>query len=131
MWDSNPHLQLEEKFWKHIKISEMEFQISTSEPFTEKSPEDWDRCFRRLERCRIASGLADKDENLQVNMLLYVIGENGDDILVSCALSQDNMKKHEVVKQKFCEYFNQRVHVIYERAIFNRRRQQTAKSVND
>ena len=68
----------------------MEFQISPPEPFTGKSPEDWDRWFRRFEKYRIASGLVEKGENLQVNMLLYLIGENGDDILASFALSQDD-----------------------------------------
>ena len=82
----------------------MEFQISPPKPFTGKLPEEWNCWFRRFKRYRVASDLADKDENsLQVNMLLYLIGENRDDILASFALSQDNKKKYEVVKQKFCE----------------------------
>ena len=109
----------------------MEFQISSPEPFTGKSPKDWDRWFRRFERYRIASGLVEKGKNLQVNMLLYLIGENGDDILASFALAQDDMKKYEVAEQKFCAYFNRRVKVIHERAIFNRIRQQNEESVND
>ena len=45
-----------------------------------------------------ASGLSEKDETVQVNTLLYSMGDEADDILHSFTLSADDMKKYEVVK---------------------------------
>ena len=60
---------------------------------------------------------------MQVNMLLYLMGDNADDILRSFQLSQDDQKKYSVVKGRFDQHFVKH-NVIYERARFNRRKQE-------
>ncbi|UYV75493.1 hypothetical protein LAZ67_13000401 [Cordylochernes scorpioides] len=53
------------------------------EPFNFSNPGDWPKWIRRFERFRQASGLINNPENEQVNMLVYCMGDNADDILLS------------------------------------------------
>ena len=59
----------------------------------------WFECF-----CQ-ASGLDTKGQESQVNMLIYTMGDEADDILSSFGLSDNNQKKYSVVKDKFDNYF--------------------------
>ena len=80
-------------------LDKWEFQISPPEPFTDKKQEDWDRWIRRFERYRVASGLAEKDDKMQVNRLLYLVGEKGENVLASFGLSEEDASKYDVVRQ--------------------------------
>ena len=51
------------------------FQVSLPEPFQFSRPEEWVRWIRRFERFRIASGLAQRDGQVQVNPLIYAMGD--------------------------------------------------------
>ena len=77
---------------------------------------------RRFERFQKASGLEEKDEEVQVNTLIYTMGDDADDILHSFPLSAADSKKYDTVKAKFDAHFVKRRNVIYERAKFNLRR---------
>ena len=99
------------------------FQVSTPDPFSFSRPDEWPRWIRRFERFRIASGLAGKDDETQVNALIYTMGDQADDILASFSLSAEESKTYGIVKSKFDNYFLKRRNVIYERAKFNMRRQ--------
>ena len=77
-----------------------------------------------IERFRIASGLDGKAEEAQVNTLLYSMGDEGDDILRSFSLSEEDQKKYNTVKAKFDGHFVKRRNTIFERAKFNSRRQE-------
>ena len=57
------------------------------------------------------------------------MGDNADDIFQSFELSADNQKVYKTVKEKFDSYFVKRRNVIYERAVFNRRKQENEESV--
>ena len=57
------------------------------------------------------------------------MGDNADDIFQSFELSVDNQKVYKTVKEKFNLYFVKRRDVIYERAVFNRRKQENEESV--
>ena len=100
------------------------FQVTTPEPFCFSRPEEWEKCFR------IASGLASRDDEMQVNTLIYAMGDQADDILRSFELSEEDRKNYRVVKSKFDSYFVQRRNVIFERAKFNRRIQEEGESVD-
>ena len=52
-----------------------------------------------------------------------------DDILRSFRLSAEDAKKYETVKTKFDEHFIKRQNVIYKRAKFNQRRQESGELV--
>ena len=106
------------------------YQVSPPKQFNFSHPEEWPKWVRRFERFRIASGLKEKDEETQVNTLLYSMGDEADDILRSFRLSAEDAKKYETVKGKFDEHFIKRRNVIYERAKFNQRRQEPGESVD-
>ena len=78
---------------------------------------------------RVASGLAQRDEEVQVNTLIYSMGDQADDILHSFKLSEEDRKSYMTVKTKFDTHFVQRRNVIFERAKFNRQRQEEGESV--
>ena len=96
------------------------YQVSPPEPFTFSRPEEWPKWIKRFERFRLASELQKKEEESQVNTLLYTMGSEADDILYSFQLSETDSKKYEVVKGKFDSHFIKRRNVIFERAKFNR-----------
>ena len=64
---------------------------------------------KRFETCRVASGLATKDEKTQVNMLVYLLGEKGDDIFMSFGLSNEESKNYENVTAQFHDHFQHEV----------------------
>jgi len=106
-------------------------QVTPPEGFTFNQPEEWPKWVRRFERFRFATELDSKGEEKQVNMLLYTMGDLAEDILHMFNLSETDKKKYEVVKQKFDSYFGKKRNVIFERAKFNRRKQEEGESVDD
>ena len=105
------------------------FQVTMPEPFTFSRPEEWVKWIRRFERFRVASGLARREGDVQVNTLIYAMGDQADDILISFTLSDEDRKSYATVKSKFDNHFIQRRNVIFERAKFNRRRQEENEPV--
>ena len=83
---------------------------------------------RRFERFHVASGLSSRDGEIQVNTLIYAMGDQADDIFRSFTLSEEERKSYSVVKEKFDRHFIQRRNVIFERARFNRRKQEEGES---
>lgn len=79
----------------------------------------------------MASGLADRDEEPQVNMLIYCMGDEADDILRSFTFTADeSVKSYTTVKEKFDKHFIPKRNVIYERALFNSHRQEPGEPVD-
>ena len=62
------------------------------------------------------SGLDKKGQDIQVNTLMYCMGDEADDILGSFQLSSEDKEKYDVVKEKFEGDFVKRRNVIFERA---------------
>ena len=61
------------------------FRVQLPEKFDYSRQEEWPKWSRRFERFRQASGLA-KEEESQINMLIYALGDQADDILNSFKL---------------------------------------------
>ncbi|UYV82470.1 K02A2.6-like [Cordylochernes scorpioides] len=101
------------------------------EPFNFSNPGDWPKWIRRFERFRQASGLINNPENEQVNMLVYCMGDNADDILLSCKIASDQLENYGKVIECFERHFIPRRNIIYERARFNQRCQQEGEKVNE
>ncbi|UYV76496.1 K02A2.6-like [Cordylochernes scorpioides] len=101
------------------------------EPFNFSNPGDWPKWIRRFERFRQASGLINNPENEQVNMLVYCMGDNADDILLSCKIASDQLENYNKVIECFESHFIPRRNIIYERARFNQRCQQEGEKVNE
>lgn len=106
-----------------------QFQVSLPEKFTFKA-DDWLKWIKRFERFRIASGLETQEDENQVNALIYVMGEEAEDILTSMHLSPEDAADYEVVKQRLNDHFIARRNVIFERAKFNQRQQAVGESVD-
>ena len=100
------------------------YQVTMPEPFSFSRPEEWVKWIRRFERFRVASGLASREGDIQVNTLIYAMGDQADDILRSFTLSDEDRKSYPTVKRKFDNHFIQRRNIIFEQAKFNRRRQE-------
>ena len=106
------------------------YQVAPPEPFNFGSPQEWPKWARRFERFRTASGLSAKGEEVQVNTLIYSMGDEADDILRSFQLSEEDKRVYNTVKSKFDAHFVKKRNVIFERAKFNMRKQDRGESVD-
>ena len=55
---------------------------------------------------------------MEINTLIYLMGDEADSILGSFRLSEEAGKTFEVVKEKFESFFVKKRNVIYEQARF-------------
>ena len=67
-------------------------------------------------------------ETRQISTLLYCLGEEGDDVLSSTSITEEQRKKYDKVLAKFNENFKVRQNIIFEWAKFNKRVQLDGKS---
>ena len=107
------------------------FQVPPPERFNFSRPEEWPKWVRQFEHYRYASGLSNKEESIQVHTLIYCMEDKADDILSSFGLSDTDHKKYQTVFSKFQGYFVKRKNVIFERARFNRRKQEEGVPVDN
>ena len=84
----------------------------------------------RFEHYKSASGL-EKSPEAQVNTLIYTMGAEADDIFQSFDLSDEDKKKYTAVKAKFDAHFVKCRNVVYECAMFNKRKQQEGETVDE
>ena len=75
----------------------------------------------------MASGLAWREGDVQVNTLIYAMGDQADDILTSFTLSDEDRKSYATVKSKFDNHFIQRRNAIFQPLTSGRKR--TSRSV--
>jgi len=83
---------------------------------------------KRFKHFRDASGLSAAAETHQISTLLYCLGEEGDDVLSSNNITEEQLKKYDDVMTKFDEHFKVRQNIIFERAKFNKRVQLDGES---
>ena len=93
------------------------------EKFNFKQLDEWPRWLKRFKQFRIASGLSAESQARQVNTLLYCLGEEGEDLLCSTNITEEEMKEYSSVRQKLNGFFQVRKNIIFERAKFNRQSQ--------
>ena len=105
-----------------------EIRLQPLETFNFRNPDDWPRWKSRFQQFREASGLPDASAGKQVSTLLYCLGEEAEAVLSSTNPTEDDRKDYARVVGKFDEYFKVRKNVIYERARFNKRNQQSGES---
>ena len=106
------------------------FQISPPSAFDFTKPEEWPKWIRRFERFRISSGLCEEPGVNQVNTLIYTMGDAADDIYATFGLSATDGEDYAIVKARFDSHFVAKRNVIFERAKFNRRKQEDGESVD-
>ena len=105
-------------------------QLSIEPPkqFNFSNPDDWPRWKKRFQQFRDASGLPTESEQCQVSTLLYCLGKDTDDILVSTNITEDKRKRYKDIMAKFDGHFKIRHNLIFERAKFNKRVQLVGES---
>ena len=106
------------------------YQIPPPAKFSFKADE-WIKWIKRFDRFRIATGLDKKEPETQVNTFIYSMGEEAEDIFVSFELSADEAKQYDVVRNKFENHFIPKRNVIFERAKFYMRSQNTDEPVDN
>jgi len=84
------------------------YQVIAPEQFMFSKPEEWQRWVQRFQRFRQASVLSEKEEETQVNTLIYTMGSVAEDILASLKMTADDKKKYENVLKKLNDYFVRR-----------------------
>ena len=117
-------------FGKHVEVMAASYQIAPPEPFNFSCPKEWTKWIRRFERFQIASGLNEKPQETQVNTLIYTMGDNADEIFQSFGMSDEDKKDFKKVKDKFDAHFIPRRNVVFERAAFNKRKQEEGETVD-
>ena len=118
--------------WSNKKYSNLpiaNFQVSPPDKFSFK-PDEWPKWIQIFERFHKATGLDKQSDENQVNTLIYTMGDQADDVHISCELTQEQEKSFEEVKEKFENYFLVKRNVVFERAKFNSRKQQAGESVD-
>ena len=65
-------------------------RLPPPDPFNFWSSDEWPKWKCRFEQYRSASGLASEDELRRVSTLLYCLGEEGDDVLTSTNITDEN-----------------------------------------
>ena len=78
----------------------------------------------------MSTELNKKDELLQMNTMIYCMGDKADGIVKSFTFLEGKEKKYDKVKEKFDQHFIIKRNVIFERAKFNRRKQEPGEPVN-
>ena len=103
-------------------------RLQPPDPFNFRNPDDWPRWKNRFQQFGDASGLSSESESKQVSTFLYCLGEVAESVLASTGTAQDDRKKYKKVLEKVDGFFQVRKNVIYKRALFNRRSQQSGES---
>ena len=66
-----------------------------------------------------------------VHIILYCLGADAEDILLTTKITTEHRKKYQKVLEKFDKHFAVRRNVIFERARFNKSTHQQGESVED
>ena len=97
--------------------------------FNFTKPEEWTKWKSRFQQYRLASGLSEKPGARQTNTLLYYLGKEAEDSLDMTGIAEGDKTKYDTVMEHFDRHFKVRTNLTYERARFNRRKQQKEESV--
>ena len=105
-----------------------QIRLPPPDPFDFRNPDDWPRWKRRFQQFREASGLSGESASKQISTLLYCLGEAAECVLASTNATAEDRADYDRVLERFDGHFNVRKNVIYERARFNRRNQQSGET---
>lgn len=86
------------------------------EPF---DPDEWPKWKCRFQQFSEASRLDTESQSQQVSTVLYCMGEDAKDILISMNITEDQRKLYPAVVHQFDASFQVKIDMILERAKFN------------
>ena len=105
-----------------------QIRLQPPDPFNFRNPDDWSRWRQRFQQFREASGLSAEAATKQISTFLYCLGEEAESVLASTNATDADRRDFDCIIAKFDAYFQVRKNVIYERARFNRRNQQSGET---
>jgi transposase InsO family protein len=105
----------------------LSLNMSPPEKFCFTRPESWTQWKKRFERYLIVSGLSNRTDDEKINVLLYLMGEESEEILLQFAEVPTN---YALTVRAFDKYFIPKKNVIFERYKFNSRTQKEGESVD-
>ena len=105
-----------------------QIRLQPPDPFNFRNPDDWLRWKRRFQQFREALGLSEAAASKQISTFLYCLGEEVEAVLSSTNATAEERTDYDRVLAKFDSFFQVRKNVIYERARFNRRDQQSGET---
>ena len=105
-----------------------QIRLQPPDPFNFRNLDDWPRWKRRFQQFREASGLSEAAASKQTSTFLYCLGEEAEAVLSSTNATAEERADYDSVLAKFDSFFRVRKNVIYERARFNRRDQQSGET---
>lgn len=88
---------------------------------------EWGVWKKRFERYLSISGLDGKAEKEKIDNCLYIMGGKSEDILLRLGTTPETLKR---LLEKFTEHFEPQVNIIFERYMFNSRKQKEFESVD-
>ena len=89
---------------------------------------DWPSWRRKFERYRLTSRLVYEPNDVQVSVLLLSMGDDAEEVFETFDLDSP---AYDLVIQKFSNFYDKKVNIIYERAKFNKRSQMERESAED
>ena len=104
--------------------------IAPPAPFNFKNPQEWPKWIQCFEQYCISTKLNEQDEVLQINIMIYCMGGEADDIVKGFTFVEGDRKKYAKVKEKFDQHFIIKRNVIFKRAKFNIRIQEPSEPVD-
>lgn len=99
------------------KSTEFYASLTAPEKFDWRN-QNWEKWLQRWERYRVASNLARISSTYKVNMLIYILGGEADELLDRLGLSGEEKKDYETVVRKLTEHFNGKFNLVFERSKF-------------
>ncbi|XP_039297382.1 uncharacterized protein LOC120354384 [Nilaparvata lugens] len=117
------NVEVEKRELEKFEGSVAQFQVATAEAFNFREPQGWSTWITRFERITSASNLSSKSERCQVDLLKCTLCEEGEDLLKSFRLIEEEAGCYEIVEGNFEAYFGIKKNVVYERTKCFKRRQ--------
>ena len=77
---------------------------------------------------RLASSLSTESNGRQVSTLVYCLGQDAEEVLLSIGIMSDERKTYNEVLRKFEQFFEVRKNTIFKQARFDRQNQQEGES---
>ena len=102
------------------------FRIKLPDQFS-FTPGAWEKWRKRFDRFRSASELDQKDAKVQIDTLLFSMGEKAEDIFLT--IPEADRKEYKKVVAAFDKFFIAKRNIVYERARFNSREQEPGESM--
>jgi len=88
------------------------------------NPSGWGEWIRRYSRYHNVTKMSKEADDLQIDSLLYTMGEAAEDIFIQLPLTNDDRKKYDKVKEAFDTYFKPRTNKAHHIVQFNGRTQE-------